>query len=548
MSKGTVYLVGAGPGHPGLLTLRAVECLRQADLVLYDKVVPDAILEHAPECAAKICVASLEPARTERHRPTHETMIAAARLGKKVVRLKSGDPFIFGRGGEEAQALQAAGIPFEIVPGVTAAQAAAAFAGIPLTQRGQASAVAFITGHEDPANPEASLDWNALARFPGTLAIYMGMSRLDKIVPALIAGGKDPGAPSCVVHRASAGDQRTVAAPLAEMAGAVRALGLTAPAIIIIGSVVSLREELSWFEKLPLFGKRVLVTRPRHQAGSLVQRLVELGATPLVLPVVEIRDPPDWSPVDRAIANLPAYTWLVFTSANGVHAFMRRLRGGGRDARALAQSKLAAIGPKTAETLRQYHLHADLVPEAFQSEHLAAALRDRISASDRVLLVRADRGRELLRQELTGVCAVEQIAAYSQVDAVDATTVDATTVDATTVDATKTGPASSILDQLRRGEIDFVTLTSSNIARAFLRGLDATCRARLESGETRLVSISPVTSADIRAVGFPVAAEARQAISEGLVEALIELVSNEANSETGRLTQVLEGVPSQVAD
>jgi uroporphyrinogen III methyltransferase/synthase len=502
-----VYLVGAGPGHPGLLTLRAVACLRQADLVLYDKLVPVAMLEHAPAGAIKVCVADLSPCHSQRHLPIHETMIAAARQGNTVVRLKGGDPCLFGRGGEEAQSLRQAGIPFEIVPGVTAALGAAAFAGIPLTHRRHASAVAFVTGHENPDKPESILDWAALARFPGTLVIYMGMSRLEKIVRALIEGGKDPATPAAAVHWASTGEQRTAQAALADLPGTVRAAGLAPPALIFVGSVVSLRAELTWFEKLPLFGKRVLVTRPRHQAGELVQRLVELGAVPLVLPAIDIRDPADWRPVDQALEDLATFDWLVFTSANGVHYFFKRLLAGKRDLRALGAIKLAAIGPKTAEALRQYHLEPDLVPATFQSEHLAAALKEKISPTQRVLLARADRGRELLHDELAGICTVAQVAVYSQVDAVD--------------------PGDPVLDLLRRGEIDLVTVTSTNIAGALFRSLDATCRARLERGETRLVSISPVTSADIRAAGLPVAAEARQATAEGLVEVLMELVKAE---------------------
>ncbi len=486
-----------------MLTLRAVECLRQADLVLYDKLVPVALLEHAPAGAVKMCVADLSPCHAQRHLPVQETMIAAARQGQRVVRLKGGDPCLFGRGGEEAQALGRAGISFEIVPGITAALGAAAFAGIPLTHRQHTSAVAFLTGHENPDKPESALDWSALARFPGTLVVYMGMSRLDRITRALLDHGKDPATPAAAVQWASTGQQHTVTASLADLPTAVRSGGLTPPALILIGSVVSLRTELSWFEKLPLFGKRVLVTRPRHQAGDLVHRLVQLGALPLVLPALDIREPDDWGPVDRALQQLDKYDWLVFTSANGVHALLERLPRVGRDVRALGGVKLAAIGPKTAETLRHYYLEPDLVPPIYQSESLAAALLEKIGPGQRVLLARADRGRDLLQQELARRCFVDQVAVYSQVDAVDAN--------------------HPLLDQLRRGEIDYVPLTSSNSARALIRNLDAACRARLELGTTRLASISPVTSAEIRSLGLPVAAEATEATMEGLTEALVRL-------------------------
>jgi len=499
----TVYLIGAGPGHPGLLTLRGAACLAQADLVLYDKLVSPLLLEHAPASAEKHCVVELAPHHDERIVPIHDAMIAAARAGKRVVRLKGGDPFVFGRGAEEAEVLRQAGIPFEIVPGVTAALGAGAFAGISLTHRACSSAVAFVTGHENPHKPESILDWNALARFPGTLVIYMGMSRLDRIVPSLLAGGKDPNTPAAVVQSATLGTQRTLVAPLGELSRRVRDEGLSAPALIIVGPVVSLRDELAWFERQPLFGRRVLVTRPRHQAGAMVSQLIDLGAVPYLLPTVEIREIADWAPVDQAIATLQQYDWLVFTSANGVHAFLGRLEKLGRDLRALGHLRLAAIGPKTADALREYHLRADVVPARFQSEDLAATLLTQIQPGQRVLLARADRGRELLREQLSTTCQVEQIAVYAQVDAIE------------TDDA--------VMDSLRRGEIEIVTLTSSNIARVFLERLDATCRRRIERGEVKLVSISPVTSAEILKLGFTAASEATQATTEGVIAAIVEL-------------------------
>lgn len=516
----TVYLVGAGPGHPGLLTLRGAECLAQADLVLYDKLVSPFLLEHAPASAEKRCVDELAPHHDERIVPIHEAMVAAARAGKRVVRLKGGDPYVFGRGAEEAQVLQDAGIPCEIVPGVTAALGAAALAGISLTHRAYASAVAFVTGHENPHKPESILDWHALARFPGTLVIYMGMSRLDRIVPALLKEGKDPQTPAAVVHSATLGTQRTLVTTLAELPRRVREEGLAAPALILIGAVVSLRQELAWFERRPLFGRRVLVTRPRHQAGELVRKVIELGGVPYVLPAIEIREIADWTPVDRAIASLKQYDWLVFTSANGVRAFFGRLESQGFDLRAVGHLKLAAIGPKTDEALRAYHLRADIVPARFQSENLAAALLAQIKPGQRVLLARADRGRDVLREQLSAACAVEQIAVYSQVDAIDAD--------------------EHVLNALRRGEIEFVTLTSSNIARSFLERLDSTCRRRIERGEIKLVSISPVTSEEIKKGGLPIAAEANQATAEGILQALVNLA--------GKSTQVLERFEGEIAD
>lgn len=505
-SEPQVYLVGAGPGNPGLLTLRAVEVLSRADLVIYDKLVPARILEHAPKAAERLCVRDLIGAHGEHCPRVHQRMIDAARAGKCVVRLKGGDPFIFGRGGEEAEALRNAGIAYEVVPGVTAALGAAAYAGIPLTHRALASAVAFVTGHENPAKTTSSLDWKALARFPGTLAVYMGMAQLPQIVHSLLRHGKDGDTRAAVVHWATTGEQRIVEARLADLPAAVQAAGLLPPAVVFIGAVAALRAQLAWFERLPLFGKRVLVSRPRDQAGLFLRRLEEHGAVPFLLPCVQITEPADWTSVDRALGALSSYQWLVFTSRNGVQAFFKRLRQLGRDLRALGSLRLAAIGPATAEALRAYHLEPDVVPPEFCSESLAAILGERVTGQ-RVLLARADRGRELLREELARVAQVDQVAFYFQKDAVE--------------------DNMGAIDCLRRGELDFITLTSANIARALLRSLDPPCRARLVSGDVRLVTISPVTSAAVREFGLPVAAEAATYTIDGILEALIALVSGE---------------------
>jgi uroporphyrinogen III methyltransferase/synthase len=510
-----VYLVGAGPGNPGLLTLRAAECLRRADLVLYDRLVSPDVLDHAPPQAERVCVVDLAGRHPERPELVHRAMIDAARAGRRVVRLKGGDPCVFGRAGEEAEALRRAGVAFEIVPGVTAAVGAAAFAGIPLTDRRRASAVALVTGHECPGKSGSALDWSALARFPGTLVFYMGVSHLDEIVRALIEEGKPPDTPAAVVQRATLGCQRTVTAMLDVLPAAARAAGVEAPALTIIGSVIGLRESVEWFERLPLFGRGVLVTRPRHQAAELTARLRQLGAVPYLLPTVEVRDPEDWAPVDAALANLATFHWLVFTSANGVHALVRRLLATGRDLRALGSVRLAVIGPSTAAALRSYHLIADFMPEVYQSEGLAAGLRER-AAGQRVLLARADRGRDLLRQQLAEVATVDQVAVYSQVDAV--------------------GADPAVLAALSRGDIQYVTLTSSNVARSLARLIDEPTRARIGSGAVQLVTISAVTSADVRAMGWPVAAEAKEATAEGVVAAV------------AALAEVAQGVPAEEED
>jgi uroporphyrinogen III methyltransferase/synthase len=500
-----VFLVGAGPGSPGLLTVRGAELLGRADLVLYDQLVPPRLLDLAPAHAERVCVRDLPGQHPDKYPHIHKKLVEAATAGKTVVRLKGGDPLIFGRGAEEAEALRAAGLAYEIVPGVTAAIAAGAYLELPLTHRMYSSAVAFVTGHELPNKPGNRLDWKALAAFPGTLAIYMGIARLPVIVSELLKYGKSPDTPAGIVERVSVGEQRSVFATLATLEEARRHAGLEAPGLILVGDSVAQRAPHAWFESRPLFGHRVLVTRPAHQAAGMVRKLETLGAVVSRMPVVEIREPADFGPVDRALDRLRAreWDWLVFTSANGVHALLRRLEALGRDLRDLGSVKLAAIGPKTAEALREYRLRADVVPAAvFSSEGLAAALAPHV-AGQRVLLARADRGRDLLRDELAKVAAVEQVAVYEQADLAD--------------------PDPAILDALRRGEIRYVTLPSSNIARGVLGGFDETIRGRVERGEIRLVAISPETGNAVRELGLPVAAEATTFTEDGLIQAVVEL-------------------------
>jgi uroporphyrinogen III methyltransferase / synthase len=525
-----VALVGAGPGHPGLITLRAVECLAQADLVVYDQLASPRLLDYAPASARRLCVNALHEKHPERAPLVNQALIDAARQGLRVVRLKGGDPFLFGRGGEEAEALRQAGLPFEIVPGVTAALGASACAGIPLTHRLESSAVALVTGHEKPGKCDPLLDWNALARFPGTLVVYMGLLRLPTIVQALVDQGKDPATPAAAIEQGSTNQQRTVTAPLIQLPDAVRTAGLRSPTLIVIGAVVAFRERLAWFEHRPLFAKHVLVTRPRDQVASLVHALEELGAIVTALPTVEIHELADYSTLDQAIARLHLYQWLVFTSVNGVSAFMRRLRQQGRDLRALGSLKLAAIGPATAEALRAYWLEPDLVPDEYRAESLAAALREKVR-DQRVLLARADRGREVLRDLLSEVAEVDQAPVYRQIDAGEGSPLDM---------------HPTVREQLRGGPIEFVTLTSANIARSLLRGLDDATRKRVVEGELKLVSISPVTSAAIVEMGLPVAAEAREYTMKGVVEALLRLDGN--NNKTATSAQIAKGVPGQVED
>lgn len=361
-----------------------------------------------------------------------------------------------------------------------------------------------VTGHEDPEKPDSMLDWEALARFPGTLVFYMGIKRLDRLVEALIKHGRNGNEPAALIQWATRGSQRTVETTLEELPQAQKQAQITNPALIVIGSVLSLRSQQSWFEQLPLLGKRVLITRPEHQATDALSQLEQLGAEVLSLPTVEISEPEDWAPVDQALEKLSEWQWLVFTSSNGVHAFIRRLRQKGLDLRALGDCRLAVIGPSTGEALKAYHLEPDLIPEVYRSEHLAEALKKEVSGM-KVLLARADRGRELLRDELIGVAKeVHQVAVYSQKDVLQ--------------------PDPEVLEQFQNGQIDYVTLTSSNIARSLAKMLNPQCHSHIHNGTTKLISISPVTTKDTIALGWPVHAEATVHDLPGVIDALIKAV------------------------
>lgn len=516
MADGRVYLVGAGPGDPGLLTLRGLEVLKGAQVVLYDRLIDRRILEFAPASAERIFVGK-DPCPGHHCRPqsaTNEILIAQARAGKKVVRLKGGDPLLFARGAEELEALAAAGIAYEIVPGVTAALAAAATAAIPLTHREHSSAVAFITGHEDPAKTP-TLDWPSLARFPGTLVIYMGFSRFPILARELVARGKDPATPIAYVEWCGTNRQQVVESDLARAATADPP-PLRSPVLVVIGPVARLRTTLEWFEQRPLFGQTILVTRPTGQADPLIARLETLGAQVLHEPGFAIEDPLDWSPVDAALGRLADYDWLVFTSPNGVERFLTRLFRLGHDLRRLGRCRLAAIGTGTAEALGRFHLKADLVPAEFRSEQLAQELAP-VVAGKRILLIRADRGRAILFDQLRAADAqVESIAVYRQVD--------------------RSVPSAPTAAALEAGRIDWVLLSSSNLATVYAGWLGATPTGRAP----RIVSISPVTSRTVRELGLAVAAEARAFTIEGMIEALLSAVGS-------KLEPGLDGLPKNQA-
>ncbi|MBA3484881.1 MAG: uroporphyrinogen-III C-methyltransferase [Pirellulales bacterium] len=494
-ATGKAYLIGAGPGDPGLLTLRGRQRLGEADVILYDYLVNPRLLDWSRPGAELVCLGRHGQGRIVSQEEIHQRMIAAARAGKVVARLKGGDPAIFGRTAEETAALEAASVPYEIVPGVTSAQAASSYAGVPLTHREAASCVAFVTGQQCRDKEGESLDMEGLARFPGTLVFYMGVTSAPEWSTALLAHGKPGETPVAIVRHASMPQQEVTHTTLAQVPQVLAPGAMRPPAIIIVGEAAAARPALDWFGTRPLFGRTVLVTRPAHQSESLVERLSDLGANVLVQPAIEIGPPVDWAPADAAIAQLGSFGWLVFSSSNGVRYFLERLQHHGLDLRALGGVQLAAIGPGTADALAEYHLRADLQPEEFRAEALAESLLP-AAIGKRVLLLRASRGREVLAETLVAAGAeVHQAVVYESRDVKAAD--------------------SEIVATLRAGEIDWVTVTSSAIARSLVAMLGDDLK------RAKLAAISPLTVGALADAGFVTAAVASTYTTVGLVNAIL---------------------------
>ena len=492
--SGVVHLVGAGPGDPGLVTVRALELVASADLVLYDRLIPDEVLRAARPDAELVYVGKRPGEPTIEQPEIERRMVEAAEAGRSVVRLKGGDPFVFGRGGEEGEALAAAGVLFEVVPGVTAGVAAPAYAGIPVTHRDDASAVAFVTGHEDPEKPASALDWDALAAFPGTLVLYMGVKRLAENTAALIAAGRDPKQPAAAIERGTMPGQRTVTATLGDLAEAVEREGIGAPAVIVVGPVVARREALAWLERRPLFGRRVVVTRARAQASGLASSLRGLGAEVVELPAIRIEPRIDSNEVRKAVNDLHSYALVCLTSPNGVRLLFGAMAEAGRDARALANATVAAIGPGTEAELAAHGIHADVVPKEFVAEALAEALADVPVKGRPVLVARAAEARDVLPDALRERGAkVDVVTLYETV---------AEPPDPEAVEAAQSA--------------DYLTFTSSSTVRNLVAALDG----RLPEG-IRIVSIGPVTSEAARDAGLGVDIEAERHDIDGLIEALL---------------------------
>ena len=492
--KGKCYLVGAGPGDLGLVTLRAKECIEQAEVIVYDYLCNPEMLKWAPESAEIIYAGKKAGAHTLTQEEINALLVEKALAGKNIVRLKGGDPFVFGRGAEEAQALAAARVPFVVVPGITSAIAGPAYAGIPVTHRGKNSHVTFLTGHEDPQKTESSIDFGALARLGGTQVMLMGVERIESIAREMMANGMRRDLPVALIRWATTGRQETLVGTLENIAERVTASGFSAPAVAVFGEVVALREQLNWFEDRPLSGKRIVVTRTRTQAGVLSEQLRALGADVIELPTIRIEPPTDLRAFAELVQDAHAYDWIVFTSPNGVTAFFDLFFKLYSDAREIGGARIAAIGAATAQRIKEFRFHVDLQPEEFVAEALVREFRKGGGVENlRILLARAEKARDLLPKELSALGAiVDEGLAYR-------------TVPETRDD---TGARRRLLEE----GANLITFTSSSTVENFL-ALGLPWPAGMQ-----VASIGPVTSKTARDRGLEVAVEARRHDIPGLVE------------------------------
>lgn len=501
MSEGKVFFVGAGPGEPDLITMRGKKLIDSADAVVYDALANSALLPARaretgrPELyyvgkrgGAKDSVSQQE---------INELLVRLAREGKRVVRLKGGDPFVFGRGSEEAQSMNDSSIPFEVVPGITSGIAAPSYAGIPVTHRGLSTSVTFVTGHEDPAKPHTQTNWSALAKSGGTIVLYMGVKTLPAITNALVEGGMAPDIPAAAIQWGTHPRQRTVVATLETIAAKAVEQNISSPSIIVIGWSVVLREELNWFEQRPLFAKRIVVTRATQQAQALSEKLRELGADVIEMPATQVARL-DLAPLRVAVRDLSSYQWLILTSQNAVSIFWEQLLGEARDARALAGLRIAAVGPATAGALLEHGIAVDVIPDRFVAEGLLEKMRERDDVSgNRVLYVTAEGARDVLPRGLTEIGAeVVVLEIYRSI-----------------IDGQG---AARLARAIEAGKVDLATFTSGSAVRGYVEAVGEDLAARIPAA-----SIGTQTTEALRDAGIEVKVEAKESTIDGLVSAVL---------------------------
>jgi uroporphyrinogen III methyltransferase/synthase len=501
-SIGKVYLIGAGPGDPGLITVKGLECVKRADVIIYDYLANERLLEQRRPDAELIYVGKQGNRHTLPQDEINGLIVRKAREGKLVARLKGGDPFIFGRGGEEAEELADNNIPFEIVPGVTAATSVPTYAGIPLTHREHTASVAFVTGHEDPTKPESKVHWDKIATGIGTLVFFLVMKNLHTLDDNLVSHGRDPETPVALIQWGTRTDQRVVTGTLQDIVTKVKAAKLGPPAIIVVGEVVKLRQKLNWYESKPLFGKRIVVTRSRDQASVFAEKLIDLGATTIEFPTIEVVPPAHWDELDGAINTIETYDWLIFTSANAVRFFMERLRALGKDLRMLKGVNICVVGPKTAEALESYGLRPDLIPSEFKAEGVLFALGGSKVKGQKFLIPRAKVAREIIPDKLRELGALVIIAtAYENVKP--------------TADAER---AKKLFEEKK---IAAVTFTSSSTVNNFIEILGQKEYKSLLEGVV-VACIGPVTAKTAEEYGIKIDIMPKEYTIPALVEAMVE--------------------------
>jgi len=490
--NGKVYLIGAGPGDPGLLTIKGLECICRADVIVYDRLVHPALLAHARPDVELIYVGKASSAHTMKQDDINRLLVDKAKEGKTVARLKGGDPFVFGRGGEEAEVLVSEGIEFEVVPGITSAIAAPAYAGIPVTQRGLVSTLGIITGHEK--GEDSRINWAAVAGLD-TIVFLMGVENLPNIVSELVKNGRDPSTPVALVRWGTRTEQETLVGTLSDIVEKAQQAEFKSPAVTIVGEVVKLREKLRWFDNRPLFGKKVLVTRSRDQASELSELLRQYGAEPIEFPVIKISPPESFDELDSALERIEKYDWLLFTSANGVRAVIDQLRELGRDVRWLKGPKVGAIGPKTAEAIQSLGVRVDFVPQEFVAEAVVREFPDDPKGK-RILIPRAKEAREVIPEKLRELGADVDVVTSYKTEAEESDVAD-------------------VSDRIQAGEIDIITFTSSSTVRMFAERIP-----KVPEGVI-IACIGPITAETAESLGLKPDVVAEEYTIEGLVKALV---------------------------
>ncbi len=504
MKTGKVFLVGAGPGDPKLITIKGMEAIKEADLIVYDYLANKSLLSHGKDGAEIIYVGKMGGRHTLSQEQINELIVKRAKEGKIVARLKGGDPFIFGRGGEEAEELAEAGIPFEIIPGVTAAIACPAYAGIPLTHRDYTSTVAFITGHEDPTKEDSSIAWEKISTGAGTLVFLMGMSNLPEIVKNLKRCGRDPMTPVALIRWGTRPDQKTVIGTLGDIIDKAKKHALAPPVIIVVGEVVNLRKRLNWFEGKPLFGRKIIVTRAREQASDFAELLYLYGAEPIEFPTIQVIPPDSWDEMDRAIDEIRGFEWIIFTSVNGVRFFFERLNRKG-DLRLLHGIKICAIGPQTASEIKGHGLTPDLIPKEYRAEAIIEEMGREGIAGKRMLLPRAEIAREILPQELSRMGAkLKVVTAYKTIKPEE--------------------DLERVRGLLKNKEISAITFTSSSTVRNFLEMFNKEEVMGLIDG-TAVACIGPITAKTAEDLGIRTNIMPSKYTMPDLTEAIVKYFS-----------------------